>query len=217
MIMHGKFPLFDVPDDSMSAALNVLANTDYNFSDQPYEDGVTRLKEWEHSFVDRFQKLLGDDVPINPEIVGDDNNIFRNAPFVNQYLSLHHLLAAVQTCTDEDLKRVQQDLQIGREILQLLKQLHELLSPYLPESWRTLPDALDVILNFGRIAIWVDLALRKQGFGSWLDQIPPVLLAALRDSFNETVIKEIAAAGPEIGQALRAVEELMQQEMESIE
>lgn len=217
MIMHGKFPLFDVPDDSMSAALNVLANTGYNFNDQPYEDGVTRLKEWEHSFVDRFQKLLGDGPPINPEVVGDDNNIFRNAPFINQYLSLPQLVAAVQTCTDEDLIRVQQDLQIGREILQLLKQLYDLLSPYLPESWRSLRDELGVILDFGRIAIWVDLALRKQGFGSWLDQILPVLLTTLRESFNETVAKEIAAAAPEIVNALQAVEELMNQEMHGVE
>ena len=217
MIMHGKFPLLDVPDDSMSAALNVLANTGYNFNDQPYDDGVTKLKEWEHSFVDRFQKLLGDDIPINPDVVGDDNNIFCNAPFINQYLSIPHLVAAVKTCTDEDLMRVQQDLQIGREILQLLKQLYDLLSPYLPESWRSLPDELGVILDFGRIAIWVDLALRKQGFGSWLDQILPVLLTTLRESFNETVAKEIAAAAPEIVNALQAVEELMNQEMHGVE
>lgn len=69
LIMHGKIPLFEVPDDSMSAALNVVTNTGYNFNDQPYEDGVTRLKEWEYSFLDHFQKLLGDDVPINPEVV----------------------------------------------------------------------------------------------------------------------------------------------------
>lgn len=217
LIMHGKFRLFDVPDDSMSAALNVLANVGYNFNDQPYEYGVARLKEWEHSFADRFQKLLGDGVPINPEIVGDDNNIFRNAPFINQYLSLPQLAAAVQSCTDEDLVRVQHDLQIGREILQLLKQLHELLSPYLPESWRILPDELPVILNFGRLVIWVDLAMRKQGFDATLDQFLPVMLEALRENFNETVAKEIAAAAPEIGKALQAVEELMQQEMEEIE
>jgi len=216
LIMQGQFPLFDVPDDSMSAALNVLANTGYNFNDQPYEYGVTRLKEWEHSFADQFQKLLGDGVPINPEVVGDDNNIFRDAPFINQYLSLPQLLAAVQTCTDEDLTRVQHDLQIGREILQLGKQLFELLSAYLPASWRSLPNDLDVILNLGRIVIWVDLALRKQGFGYWLDQILPLLLEALRENFNETVTREIAAFGPEIGKALQAVEELMQQEIEGM-
>ena len=42
------------------------------------------------------------------------------------------------------------------------------------------------------------------------------MLTALRENFNETVAKEIAAAGPEIGKALQAVEELMKQELQSL-
>ncbi|HET6976667.1 MAG TPA: hypothetical protein VFI24_10120 [Pyrinomonadaceae bacterium] len=209
LIMHGKFPFLDVPDDTMSAALNVVTNPHCNFADLEY--GVTRLKEWEHSFAERCEKILNDEVAITPDIVGANNNIFRNAPFINQYLSLPHLVTAVQSCADEDLMQVQQDLQVGREILQLLKQVHELLSFYLPESWRALPEELPLILNFGTLAIWADLALRNQGFGPSLDQMLPSILEALRQNFNETLAKEIAAAGPEIGMALLTVEELMYQ------
>jgi hypothetical protein len=212
-VMHGKVPLFDVPDNTLSALMNVMTNADYDFGDQPYEDGVTELKEWERSFAQRCQKLLGDTIPISPEIIGDDNNIFANAPFINQYLSLPHLVAAIQCSTDEDLIRVQQDLQIGRESLALLKELHELMWPYLPEAWRTLPEDMTVIFNVGTLAIWADLALRQQGFGPTLDRILPTILQALREDFNETAAKEIMAAGPEIGKALQAFEQFILQEM----
>jgi hypothetical protein len=212
-IMHSKLPLFDVPDDTLSSVMNVMTNANYDFGDQPYEDGVTRLKEWEHSFAQRCQDLLGDSMVINPEVVGDDNNIFANAPFINQHLSLPHLVAAIQSCTEEDMLRVQQDLQVGREILELLKQLHELMTPYLPKAWRTIPDDMTVIFNFGRIAIWADLALRHQGFGPLLDRVMPVILQALREDINETAAKEIIAAGPEIEKALRAFEQLIVKEM----
>lgn len=36
--------------------------------------------------------------------------------------------------------RVHRDLQVGREILKLLKQLYELVLPHLPEEWRSLPN-----------------------------------------------------------------------------
>jgi hypothetical protein len=212
-LFHGKLPLFDVPGNTMSALMNVTTNTNYDFSDQPYEDGVTELKEWEHSFFERCQKLLGDTIVINPEVIGDDNNIFANAPFINQYLSLPHLVAAIQNCSDEDLLRVQQDLQLGRDILELVKQLHELMAPYLPEAWRTIPDDVTVLFNFGTLAVWADLALRQQGFGPLLDGALPALLQALRDDFDETAAKEITAAGPEIEKALQAFEQLIVQQL----
>ena len=77
-----------------------------------------------------------------------------------------------------------------------------------------MPKELGVILDFGRLVIWVDLALRKQGFGYWLDQVLPVLLDTLRERFNETAANEIVAADPELGKALQAIDELMQQEMQ---
>lgn len=212
-LVHGKVPLFDVPDDTLSALMNVMANAEYDFSDQPYEDGITKLKEWEHSFAERCQDLLGDSITINPDVIGDNNNVFKNAPFINQYLSLPHLVAAIQDCTDEDLLRVQQDLQMGREILELLKQLHELMSPFLPEAWRALPDDVTVFFNFGTLAVWADLALRQQGFGPLLDEVMPTIVLALREDFNETAAKEITAAGPEIGKAFQAFEQLIVQQL----
>jgi hypothetical protein len=211
-ILHGKLPFVKVPDDAdaaLSAAVNVVTNADYKF-DEEYEYGVSKLKEWEQSIVEQCQKLFGDTIAITPGAVSDDNNIFPNAPFINQHLALPHLATAVQTCTDEDLARVHRDLQVGREILNLLKQLYELVLPYLPATWRTLPNEMTVFFSFGRLFIWADLALRQQGFGSLLDEILPAILDAIRKDY-ETAAKELAAAGPEIGKAVKAFEQLLLQ------
>jgi len=123
------------------------------------------------------------------------------------------LLAATEDCTDEELMVVQRDLQLGREILLVFKRIVELLSPFLPEAFRSSPADMVVVFNFGRLAICADLALRRQGFGPLLDQVLPEILKALREDFNEAAAQEIAAAGPEIGKAMQAFEQLVVREM----
>jgi hypothetical protein len=211
LVTGNTFPFFDVPDETLAAALNVVANTEYNFDSPQYDYGVTDLRKWEQSFAQRCERLLSDTVEMNAEPIDIDNNIFRNAPFINHYLSLPHLLAAIQSCTDEDLMQVQLDLQVGREIVQLLREVHELMSSYLPSDCRALPDEITVIMNFGRLAIWVDLALRQQGFASLLNQIIPAMLEVLRENVNETFAKEIATAGPQIQKAFEAFGRVMLQ------
>lgn len=206
-ILHGKLPFLKAPDDAdaaLSAAVNVVTNLEYKF-DEEYEYGVSKLKEWEHSIAEQCQKVLGDTITINPDLVSDDNDIFPNAPFINQHLALPHLAAAVQACTDEDLMDVHRDLQVGREILNVLK---ELLLPYLPAMWRILPDEITVFFSFGRLFIWSDLALRQQGFGPLLNEILPSLLDAIRKDY-ETAAKEIIAASAEIGKAVEAFQHLL--------
>ncbi len=207
-LMQRHMPFFDVPDDSLAAVINVIANPQYAFWDQPYEDGVSKLKEWENSFAQRCQVLLGEGIVIDPKIVGDDNNIFANAPFINRYLSLPHLAAAAQNCTDEELMVVQRDLRIGRQVLLVLKRTFELLSPYVPEACFSSID-MAVIFDFGKLVIWADLALRHSGFGPLVDQLLQRILDQLHQDFNEASDRELQAAGPEIGRALHMVEQIM--------
>src|SRR6185369_185954 len=210
-LLHGKRSLVKAPDDAdaaLSAAVNVVTNAKYKF-DEEYEYGVSKLKAWEQSIAAHCRKFLGDDIAVNPEFVGDDNNIFPNAPFINQHLSLPHLAAAVQTCTNEDLMRVHHDLAVGREILKLLRQLYELVLPYLPTAWRTLPNEITVFFNFGQLFIWADLALRQQGFGPLLDEILPAILDASRKDYD-TAARELIVVGPEIENAMAAFEHLLE-------
>lgn len=57
------------------------------------------------------------------------------------------------------------------KILLVFKRIVELLSPFLPEAFRSLPNDMVVVFNFGRLAIGADLALRREGFGPLLNQV----------------------------------------------
>jgi hypothetical protein len=72
---------------------------------------------------------------VNREVVADINNIFKDAPLINRYLSLPNLLTITENCTTEELHAVQWDLQVGRQFLLVFKRIVELLSPFLPESY----------------------------------------------------------------------------------
>jgi len=214
-LIKGKIPLLDVPDETLSAVMNVLANPQYDFTDQPYEDGVSELKAWERSFAQRCQELLKDSVTINPEVAGNNNNIFANAPFINKYLSLPRLVEATQNCSDAALLAVQRDLQFGRQILLFFKRIIELLSPFLPATFRFSEDDVTVLFNFGTLVIWADLALRRSGFGPPIDYLIPRILDQLHKDFDEVAERQLKAAGPEIGKAIQAFEQIMMAEVAS--
>lgn len=205
-IVKRKIPFFDVPEESLAVVVNVIANPNYAFWDEPYEDGVTKLREWESSFAQRCREHLGNSMEVNREVAADTNNIFKDAPLINRYLSLPNLMAVTQDCTNEELQVVQRDLQVGRQILLVFKRIVELLSPFLPESWRLQPEKMKVVFNFGRIMVWVDLALRRQGFGPLIDQALSQILNQLHNDFDEAAERELQAAGPEIGKALMTVQ-----------
>jgi hypothetical protein len=212
-LIKGKIPLLDVPDETLSAVMNVMTNPQYDFTDQPYEDGVSELKMWERSFAQRCQELLKDTVTITPAVVGDNNNIFANAPFINKYLSLPRLVEATQKCSDAALLAVQRDLQFGRQILLFFKRIIKLLSPFLPATFRFSEDDVTVLFNFGTMMIWADLALRRSGFGPLIDYLIPRILDQLHKDFDEAAERQLKAAGPEIGKAMQAFEKIMMAEV----
>ncbi len=205
-LVKRKIPFFDVPEESLAVIVNIIANPDYAFWDEPYEDGVMKLKEWELSFAQRCREHFGKSMEVNRDVAADDKEIFKNAPFINRYLSLPNLLAVMRDCTNEELQAVQRDLQVGRQILMVLKRIVELLSPFLPESWRFRPEKMKVVFNFGRIMVWVDLALRRHGFGPLIDQSLSEILNQLHNDFDEAAERKLQAAGPEIGKTLMTVQ-----------
>jgi len=205
-LIEGKLPVLDVPDTTLAALLNVVVNPDYKFWDQPYQDGVKDLREWEQLFAERCGTMLGDGLAINPETPQGKTELFTNASFINRYLSLPQLAWAMEACTDEELELVQRDLRLGRQMLQIFKRMVDLLTPFLPEAWRLSPSDMAVIFNFGRMMVWVDVALRRQGFGKSLDYLLPTMLQMLERDFDEAAARELEAAGPEIGKTLQRME-----------
>lgn len=205
-VIKRKIPFFDVPEESLAVVVNVIANPKYAFWDEPYEDGVTKLREWELSFAQRCREHLGSSLEVNRDVVANSNDIFKDAPLINRYLSLPNLLTVTGNCTNEELQAVQRDLQVGREILLVFKRIVELLSPFLPESWRLQPEKMKVVFNFGRIMVWVDLALRRHGFGPLIDQALSQILNQLLKDFDEAAERKLQAAGPEISKTLVSVQ-----------
>jgi len=205
-LLQREVPIFDVPEEAVAAVVNVVANPDYSFNDDPYQHGVSRLRDWERSLWQRLQHVLGDTVVLNQIGVGNENNIIPNAPFINKYLSLPQLTEATQNCTDEELMVVQRDLQIAREMLRVFIRIRELLSPFVPKGFLDMPEEVKVVFDSGRVLVWIDLALRHRGFGPLIDRLMPLMLDQLHHNFNEAVERELVAAGPEIGKALRMTE-----------
>jgi len=205
-VIRRRIRFFDMPEESLAVVVNIIANPKYAFWDEPYEDGVTKLKEWELSFGQRCREHLGISTEVNRDLVTENNNIFKDALFINRYLSLPVLLAVTQDCANEELQTVQRDLQTGRQILLVFKRIVELLSPFLPESWRLQPEKMKVVFNFGRIMVWVDLALRRNGFGPMIDQTLSQILNQLQNDFDEAAERQLQASGPEIGKTLMTVQ-----------
>jgi hypothetical protein len=134
------------------------------------------------------------------------SELLTNDSFINRYLSLPRLAEAMETCTDEDLRVVQRDLQLVRRMLRICKRMFDLLTPFLPETWRFSPSDMVVIFNFGRLMVWVDITLRRHGFGKVLDYLLPAIVQMLERDFDEVGSQELAAAGPEIGKTLQRIE-----------
>lgn len=65
---------------------------------------------------------------------------------------------------------------------------------------------MKVVFNFGRIMVWVDLALRRNGFGSLIDQTLSQILNQLHNDFDEAAERQLQAAGPEIRKTLITVQ-----------
>jgi len=79
-------------------------------------------------------------------------------------------------------------------------------------------DRVDQGFSAGAVGVlteWVPVRVLCGDGAVTVDQILPLMLAVLRENFNETVAKRLHP-NPEIGKAMQAVEELMQREIQSL-
>ncbi len=205
-LITSNMPVLDIPDTTLAAALNVAVNPAYKFGDQQYEEGVEDLREWQQSVTERCVTIFGDAVSAFPEIAQNNSELFTNDSFINRYLSLPRLAEAMEVCTDEELEVVQRDLQLGRRVLRICRRMLDLVTPFLPATWRFSSADMVVIFNFGRLMVWVDVALRRHRFGKVLDYVLPAIVQMLERDFDEVASRELVGAGPEIGKTLQRME-----------
>ncbi len=202
VIKRDNMEPFDVPQDTLAAFMNTLLNANYDFQDQPFQDGVDALRGWEQGFQEKVLKSLdGAFEAERPNVTNVDNGltVFAHAPFVNKYLSVPRLMKVVERCSDQDLLAVSRDLQIGREIVLEFRRLLLLVMPYFPEEIKlTSRDQLSSVLSFGKICVWADLSLRLKGYGELIESILQLMLGEIRKHFGETLEGELAEVGPQI-------------------
>lgn len=208
-IERANMKIFEVPPDALAALTNILMNSSYNLNDQPFQDGVEALEKWDQTFQERCTEIFGEEVGQNISLRRPNDTmwtIFTHAPFINEYLTVQSLKQAVDECRDEDLEVVQRDLQVGREIVLQVKRLLTLLMPFIPgELKSTSLEDLAAIFQFGKVCIWVDLALRRSGYGWIIDALLPFTLAEIEKHFNQEMERELVKAGPQITVAIESV------------
>jgi hypothetical protein len=146
----------DKPPSVMEMILNIFANPAYDLSDTPFQEGI----------ADSIQgECDASSVPTSTTIVPETERM-RNAElmwrFVHEHFSLSHMQDAVAKATDQKLRQVQKD------VATLFAFLGQQFSgkPELEElrDWR-----IQAAYSVGMLLTVIDLTLRHQGFGHFID------------------------------------------------
>jgi hypothetical protein len=209
LIQGSNIKLFGIPPEALAALVNVVINNDYDLEDQPFLDGKEALQEFDQTVEESCAEMFGDDVASRVSQSKPTDTmwtILTHAPFINKYLTVQHLKEALDGCTIEDLASVQRDLQVVREILLLFKPMIEILMPFMPGAQRKLSaENLTSIYNAGKVLIWVDMSLRRNGYGMWIDHLLSTMLSEIKKDMNEEVKQGLVEAGPHIAVAMETV------------
>jgi hypothetical protein len=209
--------MFQVPQTSMAASLNILlnrvesksvlaANRGYNLEDTEFREGKDAYIEWKRAAAQKCAELFGDDVAekLSAENPNDTMlKLFNSPQFINKYLSLPRFLEVLGECTYEDLIAVRRDVQVGREAVIRLSRALPLIRPKRLDEFESESepeDLLPVVFSVSRLLILADLSFRRAGCGELIDQ-GVLMLGELLKRFNEWMEGE----GPEVCQQIAAV------------
>jgi hypothetical protein len=209
IFQHEPMKLFELPQATLAAGINLLLNSDYKLDDQQFEDGVGALQGWDKELQQRCAEIFGEEIANSISLAKPTSEIwtvFMNAPFIKEHLSLRHIKQAVDECSDEDLTAVQRDLQVLREIVFEFKRMLMLFFPYIPEELKSFSaNEMASIFMVGKMIIWADLSLRRSGYGVLIDHILPMMLSEIQTAFNKELEKELSEFGPQLTVAIETL------------
>ena len=199
-----QFPVCDFSQDAMDLILNVFMNPNYDMTDI-YAFGALQswLQHCERS--EMFESLTTKETSSSQPSTLD--SAIRQAVLFKAHLSLPEIKRAVDECTDDDILVLERDLQSLRRVGRMFAQL---LSAELPAGHRLPWDMVwRFIFGLGRIMICIDLALRKQGFGSDVDSFLSEVVVKVQAAFDLKVSRaEVnsasATCGRTVGSGLRS-------------
>jgi hypothetical protein len=194
--------------DILEAIMNIFLNPAYDLKDTPFTDAVSALEDWNQDLLATKFKRLSDfqkegEVKASGRTV---DNFLASAPFFQRYLSLHQLKRAVDEATENDLEAMLGDVRLLREIALIFGRMVSILSRDLPKAFKTSKaEIIPVLFGGGRLVMWADLSLRRNGFADLLDESLPKLLEELRNEFDSKLEQECAAASPMFGLTVAAL------------
>ena len=209
MMKRIKAEMLQLPQETLEAGVNIFFNEGYDLTDAPFQDAVEELREWNQTIQQmraaaRGGEGTGDDDAIPSQQPDSLETIFVHAPFFKEYLSLPRLKQAVDECTDDDLRMVERDLQIMREVALLFRRMIVILMRDMPAEFKAPPaQILPSIFRAGKLLVWADLSLRRNGFAEVIDYCLSELLNKCREEINEKLELEMAAASPHIAAAMK--------------
>jgi hypothetical protein len=204
--------LFQIPQESMEAFINVLFNEDYDLSDAPFEEGERALQEYERRMHDQQAAALAakgiqTDVPQRGSSLGD---FFKRAPLIKEYFSLPKLKRAVEESTDDDWRAVERDVDLLREMALLAYRMFKILFRDLDPKFDTSPaGTLPPLFSCGKVLIWVDLSLRRHGYSELVDLSLAEAMRCLREKCDEKLERELAEISPVVASTINSAVEMI--------
>jgi hypothetical protein len=153
--LAAKYPQFglrrDLPPEAMEMVLNIFLNATYNLNGAEFEEGVEASLKAE----------------TRPSVYVSESERHRSAKqmwtFVHEHFSLPHVKAAIVAAKEHDLHQAQADVGTIFRLIARMARDHEELANLQPmRVWAA--------YTLGTLMSIVDIALRHQGFGSFVDQ-----------------------------------------------
>jgi hypothetical protein len=137
-------------------------------------------------------------------------NLFQHASFIKEHLSFERIKETLRNCTVEDLKIIERDLGILREIVFHIGRMVKAMASAVPaEFTKGFTNEWHALFFVGRMCILADLSLRRSGHGDWVDKILQPGLDLIREMCNEEREAELRANSPQLFAAMQAsMEEL---------
>jgi hypothetical protein len=192
-------PGFQVSLDRMSAAYNILFNPEYEPEDGAFEE-----------FPPCEDVSGGQALPLDEDPMA---GIFQYAAFIKEHLSFERMKEALRHCTDEDLRTVERDLGIMREIVfHFGRMVKAMFSAAPAEMTEGFCDRWHALFTVGRMFVLADLSLRRSGFGDWIDAVLPDVLHRVQAECSESREAEFSAASTQFVAASQAAADKLMQE-----
>ena len=178
-----------IPREWLEWCASIFFVQDYPVDDAPLQYGAGALHQWQSAAGAELAGALGrtpEEYNLISQECGDSFVPFGYGTFLKKYFSLGRLNSAAVECTDADLEAAQRDAQVLVQIARLFWKLLLRLCQDLPAALR--PAEEEVLLHalaLGRMLIWADISLRRDGFGEIINHSLRGLLAQLQQEVGE--------------------------------